>query len=75
MTNGQMDEIQRFYVQLHDTQNRTHQSHKHSPCLGNKHSTYYLKILAINLITGQMLRQNAHYTLPQLQPETVHALS
>ena len=37
--------------------------------------TYYLQILAIILITGHMLRQYAHYTLPQLQPETVRAPS
>lgn len=58
-----------------DTPNGTHQSHKHSPCLGNMRSTYYLQILVINLRTGHMLRQIEHYTLPQLQPETVHALS
>jgi len=62
-------------MQLQDTQNCTHQSHKHSPHLGNMHSKYYLQILAIILITGQILRQNAHYTLPQLQPETVRVLS
>ena len=52
MTNGQMDEMQCFCMQLQDTQNGTYQSHKHSPHLGNMHSTYYLQILAIILITG-----------------------